>query len=113
MRLGIGLKLGCDNIREPYGYALQNLVKFIDSDPINEGLLMVKIFDTTLFSPFKGGLEDGDSYIIMYLNMIYLVTNLTCKHRAGKKDTQVELNEWQRTGHNNATTMITSNNCLY
>ena len=87
------------NIREPYGYALQNLIKFIDSEPINEGLLMAKLFDQALFSPFKGGLEVNDSYIVMYLTIIFLVTNLTCEHRAGKKVTQVELNEWQRTGH--------------
>ena len=88
-----------NNLREPYGFALQQLIKYSDSEPINEGLLMAKLLDTSLFSPFKHGLEGDDSYIIMYLNIIFLLTNLTCEHRAGKKVTQVELNEWQRTGH--------------
>ena len=70
-----------------FGYPLQCIINFLDSEPINEGLLLAKIFDHNMFNSFT-----------VYLAIIYMITNLTKEYRLGKKVSHVELNVWQRTG---------------
>ena len=50
-------------------------MNFLDSEPINEGLLLAKIFDHNVFNSFT-----------VYLAIIYMITNLTTDYRSGKKN---------------------------